>query len=84
MIQCGFTNIPNLQLVLADIIYIFQTPYMNLESHLIDHDMNKCANLIARRTHPASFNLSEEFPFALLYIPICNDSLGATFFDLDG
>ena len=78
MIHCGHTNIPYLQLVLADIMYILQTPNMNLESHLISCDANKCTNLLAHRTHTTSFNLSVEFYFALLDIITCNDSLGAT------
>ena len=74
MIQCGYTNISYLQPILADILYILQTPNLHLELHHIDREANKCADMLAHRAHYTTFSLNVmEFCFPLLDILICND-----------
>jgi hypothetical protein len=49
------------------ILYILKNPIMNFELHRIGGDANKCADLIAHRTHFTSFNLAMmNFSFLLL------------------
>ena len=47
MIQQGYINISYLQYVLAYIFHILPTPNMHLELHHVNHNANKCVDLLA-------------------------------------